>query len=240
MNSVKSIFKKQIKDIYSNQATLMQFIVFPAVAFAMTHFVARSYGFDGPETMFITMMSAAFVGMALVPFVAGIIAEDRETKSLRFLVMAGVKPLSYLLGIGGVVFFVSLFPAVAFALMGRLSGQQVGLFMAIFMSGVIASILLGLTIGIFAKNQQAATGLAMPIAMLLGTGPMVAPFNETIGRVFNIFYTQQLNVVMNSFHVVDGYQPDVNLVESFTIIGANIAVLVVLFVVAFVKKGLKG
>jgi len=240
MNSVKAVFKKQIKDTYHNTATLVQFIIFPAVAFAMTHFVARSHDFEGPETMFITMMSAAFVGMALVPFVAGIIAEDREQKSLRFLVMAGVKPPGYLLGIGGVVFVTGLFPALAFSLMGRFSGQQFGLFMAVFMSGVVASILLGLTIGVFAGNPQAATGLAMPIAMVLGFGPMISPFNETIERVFSIFYTQQLNVVMDSFHVIDGYRPDVNLGQSFAIIGANIGVLIVLFVVAFAKKGLKG
>ena len=247
MRSIKAIFKKQLKDIYKNMAVLAQFVVFPLVALAMTELVARGdnivdlAGAGMSENMFITMMSAAFVGMALVPFVAGIIAEDKEKKSLRFLIMAGIKPPGYLLGIGGVVVFVSLFPAVAFSLMGRFSGSEFWLFMAVLMSGVVASTILGLTIGIVTKNQQTAVGLAMPIAMVLGFGPIIAPFSEPIGRVFRIFYTQQLNVVMDSFYSVTGVQPPVGLLwESFGIIWANVAVLVILFVIAFARKGLRG
>ena len=246
MSSVKAIFKKQIKDIYKNTSVLIQFIIYPVVAFAMTALVARgdmvNTGESGmSENMFITMMASVFVGMGLIPFVANIVAEDKEKKSLRFLVMAGVKPYGYLLGIGGVVFFASLFPALAFTIMGRFSGEEFWIFLAVLMSGVVASTILGLAIGIHAKNQQAATGLAMPAAMVLGFGPIIAPFNAQVERIFSFFYTQQLNVVMDSFYSVTGHQSDTGLLlESFGIIGANIAVLIVLFVIAFAKKGLNG
>jgi ABC-2 type transport system permease protein len=239
MRSIKAIFKKQLKDTFNNLGVLIQFIIFPAVAFAMTQLVARGNE-NIPDTMFITMMAAIFVGMALIPAVAGIIAEDRERQSLRFLVMAGVKPAGYLMGIGSVIFAASLLPSLAFALMGRFSGTELWLFMAVMMSGVVASTILGLTIGIYAKNQQAAIGLAMPVAMVLGFAPMVATFNEPMMRVTRFFYTQQIDIVLNSFYSVGGYQALTNFWESFGIIGANIAVLVVLFVVAFAKKGLKG
>jgi len=194
-----------------------------------------------PQTIFITMMAATFVGMALIPFVAGIVSEDREKKSLRFLVMAGVKPHDYLLGVGGVVLFASLFPSLAFGLMGRFSLGELAVFIAVMVSAASASILLGLTIGIFAQNQSASTGLAMPAAMLLGFGPTIAPFNEQVARVLGIFYTQQLNAVMAGFQTVSGSPPDPGLVlQSFVVIWANIAVLAVLFAFAFIKKGLRG
>ena len=238
MRSVKAIYKKQLKDIVKNLGVLVQFIVFPVVAFAMTELVALGNDMI-PDTMFITMMASIFVGMALIPTAAGIISEDRQAKSLRFLVMAGVKPPAYLLGVGGVILCVSVLPSLAFALMGRFSGEEFLLFMAVMILGVVTSTLLGLTIGIFTKNPQAATGLAMPFALLLGFAPMVATFNEPMMRITRFFYTQQIDIVMNSFYSVSGYQSQNDLWESFGVIGFNIAVMVVLFSIVFAKKGLK-
>lgn len=237
MSSVKAIFKKQVKDIKKNLTVLIQFILFPAIAWFMTRFVAGTDGFGGSDTMFVTMFAAIFVGMALIPMVAGIVAEDRERKSLRFLVMAGVKPQDYLLGVGGVIFIVSLLPSLAFTWMGGFSGEEFWLFMAAMMSGVVASTLLGLTIGMLAKNQQAATSLSLPVALVLGFGPLIAMFNERMGEMFRFFYTQQLDIVMNS--LLSGYGMGASLQQSFITIWANVAVLVVLFVVVFGKKGLK-
>jgi len=237
MSSVKAIFKKQAKDTYKNMSVLVQFLVFPAVAFAITMLMDTTA--EGMPNL-TNMMASVFAGMGLVPLVANIIAEDREKKSLRFLIMAGVKPSSYLLGIGGVIFFVSLLPAIAFSLINEFRGQEFWIYVAAIMSGVSASILLGATIGIISKNQQAATGLAMPIAMVLGFGPIISPFNETVARIFHIFYTQQFNVVAESFGTIAGQRPETSLWQSFGIMWANVAVLAVLFVLAFAKKGLKG
>ena len=238
MNSVKAIFKKQLKDLLKNLAVLIQFIIYPVVGFAMTQLVALRDE-NIPDTMFVNMMAAIFVGMSLIPVTAGIIAEDRATKSLRFLVMAGVKPPAYLLGVGGVILGVSLLPSLAFTLIGRFSGYEFWLFLAVMVLGVITSTLLGLTIGIFVNNAQAAGGISMPFAVILGFTPMIAMFNEPMMRVTRFFYTQQINIVMNSFYSVSGYHLSTDLWESFIIIGGNIALMVILFSIVFVKKGLK-
>jgi len=242
MRSVKAIFKKQLKDTIKNMTTLIQFALFPAVAFIIMSVMDTDVI---PEEMLAAMpnmaimMASIFAGMGLVPLVAGIIAEDREKKSLRFLIMAGVKPSAYLLGVGGVIFLVSMVTAIAFGFISDFSGQNMWIFVATIMSGVAASILLGATIGIISKNQQAATGLSMPVAMLLGFGPMMAQFNGTIARIMHVFYTQQFNVVADNLTTV-GYTPDTSLLQSFGIMWANVGVLAVLFIVAYTRKGLKG
>jgi len=209
--------------------------VFPLVALVMTVLVGNRIEdtADGMFTanMFTVMMSSIFVGMSLVMSASAVIAEDRETKSLRFLVIAGVKPHAYLLGVGGVIFCASIITSIAFGFIGRFAPGEFLAFMAVMASGAVASIILGATIGIFSQNQQAATGLAMPLAMVLGFGPMVAQFNETIERVFQIFYTQQINVVVNDFSA--------GLTRPLLVIWANIAVLAVLFALAYGKKGLR-
>jgi len=254
MKNVKAVFKKQLKDTFKNPATLIQFIIFPLLAFAITRMIdfegMVNFDFEGmTEEMLAyakvhaqasmpnmtTMQATVFAGMGLIPIVAGIIAEDIEKKSLRFLMMAGVKPSAYLLGIGGVVFIASFFTSVAFSLIGEFREQDFWIFLALMMSGVTASIVLGATIGILTKNQQAATGLSMPIALILGFGPIMAQFNDNIARWLHVFYTQQLNVVAD-YLTIGGTKTSP--LQSFAIMWANVAVLGVLFVLAY-KKGLK-
>ncbi|MCL2357852.1 MAG: ABC transporter permease [Defluviitaleaceae bacterium] len=230
MRSVQAIFVKQAKDMTKNFSVLIMFVIFPLVAFGMTHFVARGND-DISDTMFTTMMAGIFVGMALIQSACTVIAEDREKKSLRFLVIAGVKPLAYLLGIGGVIFIASVLSSLAFGYIGGFSQDEFIAFMLVMMSGAIASIILGATIGIYAKNQQAATGLSMPVAVVLGFAPMVAQFNERVENFAGFFYTQQINVVVNNFSE--------GVAQPLAVIWINIAVLAVLFVIAYVKKGLK-
>ncbi|MCL2367323.1 MAG: ABC transporter permease [Oscillospiraceae bacterium] len=246
MSSFKAIFKKQFKDTLKNMGTLINFIIFPLVAFAMSMLVVVE--FEGvPEDIaqmlsanmpnLVTMMAAVFAGMGLIPAVTGIISEDIEKKSLRFLHMAGVKPAGYLLGVGGITFMFSIGTAIAFGLISDFVGRDFWIFVASILSGVAASIVLGATIGITSQNQQSATALAMPIALILGFGPMMAQFNDTIARVLHIFYTQQLNVIAD-YLAVSGVETP--LWQSFAIIWVNVAVLGIIFAIVYKKKGLKG
>jgi len=231
MRSVNTIFVKQANDMFKNVGTLVQFIIFPVVALVMTRLIALPDP-DMPNNMFVTMKAAMFAGMALIPVMVGIIAEDVERKSLKLLVMAGVKPHQYLMGIGGFLLLAGSVAAVAFGLMGDFSGVEVLKFLAIMVAGTAASIILGATIGIAAKNRQSATSIGMPIAMILGFAPMVANFNESVERFSFILYTQQLNVIVNDF--------DANFAQAMLIVGINIAVLTLLFAIVYKKKGLRG
>jgi len=246
MRGFKAIFKKQLKDTIANPAVLMNFFIFPLMAWMMNSFAAPDMG-EIPEEFaeiiaanmpnLAIMMAAMFAGMAIIPSVTGFIAEDIEKKSLRFLNMAGLKPAPYLLGIGSVTFFLSAFTSIAFGFISGFEGQDFWIFVGSLLSGVAASIVLGATIGILCKNQQAATGLSMPAAMVLGFGPMLAMFNDNIARFLHPFYTQQLNVIADYITLGGG---DVSLWQSFAIIWVNVAVLSVLFAIVYAKKGLKG
>jgi ABC-2 type transport system permease protein len=231
MRIAKSIFTKQAKDISKNPMALVMFLLFPAVALIMTLLVERSNE-DIPPNMFVIMMAAIFAGMGLITVVSDVIAEDIERKSLRFLVIAGVKPHQYLLGIGGFFLAAGAVASVAFALIGDFTFNETMKFLAIMIPGVAASVLLGATIGISSKNRQAATSLGMPAAMIVGFTPMIAAFNETIERFAFFLYTQQINVIVNDFSQ--------SILQPLLVITANIAVLTVLFVLAYKKKGLKG
>ncbi|MDR0928331.1 MAG: ABC transporter permease [Oscillospiraceae bacterium] len=229
MKSASAIFGKQLRDTFKNRMVLIQFIVFPMMAFLMTELVAKADD-TIPNSMFVTMFAAMFVGMTPLMMNAAI-AEDREHKSLRFLIMAGVKPWEYLLGIGGFVLLMSSLVSVIFGLISGFAGMELIRLIAVLIIGSIASALLGATIGIASKNQQAATALGTPVFMVLAFSPMIAQFNETVEKVASVFYTQQVNILVNN--------ASANALKPFLIIAANIAVLVILFMAVYKKKGLK-
>jgi len=228
MRSIKAIFSKQAKDMFRNPAVLVMFIVFPAVAFIMTQLIAKSND-DIPDNMFVTMMAAIFAGMGLVTSSAAVIAEDIERKSLRFLIIAGVKPHQYLIGTGGFFLLAGAVTSVVFALIGDFTGTETLKFLTVMITGSAASIILGAVIGMLSKNQQAATSLSMPIAVIIGFTPMVASFSETVEKYASILYTQQINVIVNDFSA--------NFIQALIVIGMNIAVLLILFIVTYRKKG---
>jgi ABC-2 type transport system permease protein len=247
MKSVKAIFKKQLKDIMKNPAVLIQFIIFPLITFAMDSIMATDFDFEGvPDDIvemilagmpnmpnMVTMQAAIFAGMGLMTAISGIISEDMDKKSLRFLAMAGVKPMSYLIGVSGVVFLLSFLTSAAFGLIGGFGGVDFWIFIAAMMSVVAGSTVLGATFGILTGNQQAASALILPIAIILGFGPMMAQFNENIARFLHITYTQQLNIIADYLTIGS---TDTLLWHSFGIMWANVAVLSLLFVLVFKKK----
>ena len=105
-------------------------------------------------------------------------------------------------------------------------------FIIVMMLGSVASTLLGAAIGIVSKNQQSAAAIAMPVGMILGFTPMLALFSDTVQKVFSVFYTMQVNTLLNDF--------DAGFTKPALIVLANIAVFAVLFALAYKKKGLRG
>ena len=229
MKSIFAIFIKQVQDILKNKGVLLQAICFPAMAFVLTNFVELPH--DIPDSMFISLFAIMFIGLVLITNSATIIAEDRERKCLRFLMMAGVKSHQYLIGIGGVLLVFSLLVGALFAVMmpGFTLTERL-IFLGSLMLGAAASVLLGAIVGMLAKNEQSSISLSMTVGMVMGFGPMVAAFNETTGRLFSIFYT------MNFIYYFDAYA---NISRNLTIIMANIVVLAAVFAWVYKKRGLR-
>lgn len=232
MNRIIAIFKKQLKDTLKNKMILVQFVLFPFVAFVFTEFVAKSNP-DLPDTYFVTLFATMYAGMVPLVNMATIIAEEREKKSLQMLIMSNVKPYEYLLGVGSYVLILCSLGGLTFGLIGGYRGTELMRFVLTIILGFIASILLGSAVGIFSKNQGAATALAMPLAMVTAFVPMVAMFNEKIASIANILYTQQISNLINDLSVSNFT------FNRFFPVGVNMLVFLLVFTYAYVKVDLK-
>jgi ABC-2 type transport system permease protein len=230
MRKISAIFIKQIQLLVKSRGILVQFGMFLAMAFFMTFFVAQ--GSDTlHEATFVVMFGVMFTGMSMVNVSAILIAFDKFSKSLRFLVMAGVKPHEYLIGTGGALLVAATIILMLFGLIGGFYGIALLRFMGIMALGAAASIILGTIIGIMSKSHQGAASLSTPIGMVVGFGPMITMFDDTLAGLFQFLYTQQIQEA--AMNLAGG------LSRNIFVILVNIVALLVLFVLAYKKKGLR-
>ena len=229
MREAVAVFRKQILDTRKNRAVLIQFIMFPIMTIVMNSAIKVD---DMPEFFYLKLFSIMYMAMAPIVSMSSIISEEKEKGTLRALMMSNVRPASYLAGVGVYDFQCCM---IGTMLMSKTCGLDDGpwwRYLCVIMLGLVISIVLGASIGVLAKDQMAATSLAVPVMCLFTFLPMMAQFNDTIAKVAKFFYTQQLYLALE----------DINNVkigtEGLIIIAANAIVILAFFVLAFRKEGL--
>ncbi len=231
MRNILTVIKKQIKDTFKNKTILIQFILFPAMTLIMENAITMK---DMPELFFTRLFSVMYIGMAPLTSTAAIISEEKERDTLRVLMMANVKPVQYLMGVGIYVWSICMIGACIMA--SGLPGKKVPAFLAVMAIGFVISIIAGACIGIWAGNQMAATSLVMPVMMILSFVPMIAIFNEGVDKISKIFYTKQIMDLMDG--IILRSSAGIGRFGTAVIV-INAALFIVSFVLAYHKKGLE-
>lgn len=224
-----AVFKKQIKDTFKNKTVLIQFLLFPILALIMENTINSQ---DIEKGYFVILFSTMYIGMAPITSMAAIISEEKEKNTLRVLMMANVKPMEYLIGVGSYIFIFCSLGAVAFGLIGGYEGAGLLRFILSMMAGIIASTLIGAVVGMFSKNQMSATSISIPTMIVFSFLPMISMFNTSIEKVSKIIFTQQISYLINDISTTN-FSAD-----KFTIIAANMIIFIFVFIYAYKKKGL--
>lgn len=228
MRNIGVIIKKQIKDTLKNKTVLIQFVMFPVLTLIFEHAINIP---DMPELFFTKLFSVMYMGMAPLTAVASIIAEEKEKNTLRVLTMANVKAWEYLAGIGIYVWTICM--AGAGVMATTLSSGDIPFYLCVMAAGFLISIAIGACIGIIAANQMVATSLSLPVMLVFSFMPMLAMFNDKIEKVAGIFYTQQIRELLGSM-TFDGIKT-----ETMLVVAVNALLALILFFVAFKRKGLE-
>jgi len=238
MRAVSAIFTKQLNDFPKNMSVALLYVMYPVLAIIFSTLMPVEG--DGVGSEFFTMTFAMmFVASTPMITMANTIAEDNEYKSLRFLVMAGVRPHQYILGLGAFTVIMSLLPLAVFAVIGGFGLETLAVFVPVALLGCLASLVLGGVVGIFSKNVQQCAAIYTPLMMVIAFVPFVAIFNPAIGDFAQVLFSHQIFMLFAEA-VQPGAMGDTNTAASMGIIAANLLVFAVLFVVAYKKKGLKG
>ena len=230
MKNIGIIFRKTMKDTGKNIALLIQFIMFPLMAVIMENAIQME---DLPEHFFVGMFAVMHIGMAPLNVTTAIIAEEKEKNTLRVLLFGGVRPVEYLIGIGGYVFSACMVGSVIFAILSGYRGTEFVQFLLIMAAGILVSMLLGAVIGIQSKSQLTATTIMTPVMMVFAFLPMLSMFNDTIAKIADIVYSQQIQLLLNSLS--SRTTPEA---KSLIVIAVSFVIAAVMFICAYRRSGL--
>ncbi|MDE5885262.1 MAG: ABC transporter permease [Oscillospiraceae bacterium] len=230
MKNIKAVFTKQIIDTMKNKTVFIQFLMFPIMAIIMENAVNLE---NMPEHFFVKLFSVMFIGMAPLTCMSSIISEEKEKNTLRVLMMSNVKPWQYLVSVGAYIFIMCMIGVIVFAVLGEYKNAELITFIFSMLSGILLSELIGAVVGIFSRNQMTATSFTIPIMMTFSFVPMLSIFNQNIKKFAEIIYSQQISELINSINTSEISA------KSIIIISANFILALVLFTVAYKKKGLE-
>ncbi len=230
MGNAAAIFDKQRKEVVKNKEILIQFVMFPVLAFIMEHAV-KVPGL--PEHYFVRLFASMYIGMAPLTVMAAVISEEKEKNTLRVLMFSGVRPAEYLLGTGGCVWMICMAGAFALCLTGQYRGMAMAGFMAAMGMGILTAMMIGAVIGMISRNQMMATSIGVPVMLLFAFLPMLAQFNEKVKLVAAFTYSGQVgNLLAQTGSGMEVW-------KSMAVISANMAAAVFLFGMAY-RKGWPG
>ena len=229
MNNIFAIFKKQLKDTIKNKTVLIQFVMLPVLTVIMNNAVK----IEGmPDNFFVNLFAAMFIGMAPLTSIASVISEEKETNTLKVLVMSDVKPYEYLLGTSSYIWLMCMLGSAVMCAAGNYTYKEAALFMCIMAAGILVSMLIGAAIGVSSKTQMTAISVTVPVMMIFSFLPMLSMFNSSIEKIARFTYSEQVSRLLGN---IGSLQIDT---KSLLIIGANMVVFLLIFIFSYRKKGL--
>lgn len=230
MRSVVAVLEKQIKDTWKNKTVLIQFLMFPFMTILMNHTVRIE---TMPKHFFTELFAVMYLGMAPLVSATSILSEEKERGTLRALLMAGVKPGEYLLGVGLYVWAGCMIGSLLMVFFDDYTAKQASLFLLVAALGIPFSLVIGACVGIASRSQMAATSLSVPLMLLTSFLPMLAMFNTSVEAVARYTYPQQLKVLLV------GAERGMIGAGSCLILLGNGLFLLVLFMILYKKNGLE-
>lgn len=195
MKNMRAVFMKHILDTVKNKTVFIQFIMFPIIVIIMENTISID---DMPEHFFVILFAVMFISMAPLACMSAIISEEKEKNTLRALMMSSVKPWQYLISTGAYIFIMCMPGTAVFAILGEYKDTELAKFIFLMILGIFLSEIIGAVIGIYSKNQMAATSLTLPVMIIFSFLPMLSMFNESIKKFAGIIYSQQISNLINN------------------------------------------
>jgi ABC-2 type transport system permease protein len=227
---ISGIFENQVKDIFKNMQVLIMFFVYPLVTLVMKSAMIGDFNI-GSNTFFVSMFATMHCIFSPLVATVSTVSEEKEKNTLRALIMSNVKPMDYLISIGGFVFVCTMISGLLFLFASNFTFEAILSLLFSMSIGTICSIILGLSIGAFSKNMSSANAIAVPVGLIFSFIPMLSSFNEGLANISRFTYGYQISKLISS--------------ESFNIafidwmvILVNLIIFILMFIFAFKRNKL--
>lgn len=220
-------------------------IIMPIFAIGFTAVMRILYNnMDMGSSAPIEMLNAYVLSMGLVMNLGmtGIycpcllLAEEKEKNTLRVLMTSSVNGLEFFLGSILPVFIVTAI--INFLLMPisgyMISGSDLAVFALVSILSSLTSCIIGMLLGIFAKNQVSAGTIITPVVLIFMLIPMFANMIEELSKISRFLFT---GILMDMIADISTGAKEIIKPESIAILIAEVIISIALFVIFYRKNG---
>ncbi|MGY3777236.1 ABC transporter permease [Isobaculum melis] len=179
------------------------------------------------------MMNLTQSGMILI---SSSLAEEKEKNTLQTLLTSSVNSFEFFLGSILPPLLYSVVLNIAILLASGLPIELVNIPMYLFITtlATITSCVLGMVIGIVAKDQVSCNTLSMPIIMIFSMLPSVAVMNDTLATISGFLYTGVVSEMMITYSNGEVYHLDL---QGIAVMASQILLSIVIFTYLYRKNG---
>lgn len=137
-----------------------------------------------------TMGTILNIGSVAITIPAMLMAEEKEKHTLRSLMVSSVTSTEYLLGSLVPSFILSLAIQALYLpiLVDKIDPLKAGIYLAVCALAILSANLLGMCLGLFAKDQMTASLIPMPLTIVIGAIPMMADKVDIVGKINQYFF----------------------------------------------------
>lgn len=227
VRQLRAIMYKEIIDITKNKALILINILFPIMS------IIFSQVLGGKEIKEIMPMIILFhTTMAPMISIASIIGDEKEKYTLRYLILTGIQPETYLVAIGVIICGISTLTSSIFILQLNVDAMVKLLnFYIVSVSEIVISSIIGATIGLIIKNQLSVGVLAAPVGMILSFIPFAGEINTKIGYIAKYVFSNVNYCILNKLE----YRCSISDYKYYFV---NLCFFILLFRLSFKKRGL--
>lgn len=198
-----------------------------------------STGAASPEFLNAYVLAMGLVmnlGMCGIYCPSLLLAEEKEKNTLRVLMTSSVNGLEFFIGSILPVFVITvlinflLIPISGFVM----DGGQLGLFALVSVIASLTSCIIGMLLGIFAKNQVSAGTITTPVLLVIVMVPIFGDVVEALSELSKYVFT---GILMDMILAMGDHAEKILDMSSVLIMSAEAILAIVLFLFFYKRNG---
>lgn len=176
------------------------------------------------------------IGMCGIYCPSLLLAEEKEKNTLRVLMTSSVNGLEFFLGSILPVFFITV--AINFLLMPvsgfMITGTNLSFFTLVTVLASLTSCIIGMLLGIFAKNQVSTGTITSPVLLALMLIPMFSQFIDGLDKISKFLFT---GIIMDTVSKIAPKADNILDMKSIFILTVEVIVSILLFIFFYKRNG---
>ena len=239
LNKVIAIAQVKLKAFMGKNCIIMPLFSIGFTLLMKYLYSSMSTGASSPEYLNAYVLGMGLVmnlGMCGIYCPSLLLAEEKEKNTLRVLMTSSVNSVEFFAGSVLPVFFITvlinflLIPISGFAM----DGGQLGLFALVSVIASLTSCIIGMILGIFAKNQVSAGTITTPVLLLLVMVPIFGDVVEALSGLSEYVFT---GIVMDMIMTMGDGAKKVLDSGSIVVMACEVILAVLLFLFFYKRNG---